>query len=280
MNTALHPSPSALSAHASAEDAVFSLGWPEPRLQYDYMTRLVYEAGPFPNPTALFGMGRDGFPVILELNNPAAGALFLVADPFSGQRPLIEAVLYSLTMLNHHLDAAFYVLSPDLDWLHGLRDAPHCLGAEKPWRRSADALILHLVEVTDARRAGRRPGPHVILVLDDLPALLPRFDDEIHRDLQYLLAYGPSQGIFPLVHIPSGEMHTLKRAWLGKAGTLITGHIENRLLAQALSPDDTPRASWLQQGREFGTFVRGRWVSFIIPVSGYPFPSYRMREDF
>ncbi len=253
---------------------------PEPPLHYDYLNRLLYEAGPFPNPTALFGMGDDGFPVILELNNPAAGTLFLVADPMSGQRALMQAVLYSLTVLNHHLDAAFYALSTNLDWLDGLRETPHCLGVEKPWRRSADALILHLVEVTDARRAGRMPGPEVVLVLDDLPALLPRFDGEIHRDLQYLMAYGPSQGVWPLVHIPSTGIRSLKRAWLSRAGTLITGHIENQGLAQALSPDDAPRASWLRRGLEFGAFVKGRWVRFVIPVHGRYFPAYRSREDF
>lgn len=280
MSTAFPPANTITSTLTFPDTAAFPLAHPEPPLHYEYLNRLLYEAGPFPNPTALFGMGDDGFPVILELNNPAAGTLFLVADPMSGQHTLLQTILYSLTVLNHHLDAAFYALTTNLDWVDNLRAAPHCLGAEKPWRRSADALILHLVEVTDARRAGRMPGPEVILVLDDLPALLPRFDGEVHRDLQYLMAYGPSQGVWPLVHIPSTKISALKRTWLSRAGTLITGHIENQRLAQALSPDEAPRASWLRSGREFGAFIRGRWVRFIIPVSGYPFPAYRGRDKF
>ncbi len=280
MSIAFPPAENIASALAFPDTPAFPLLHPEPPLHYDYLNRLLYEAGPFPNPTALFGMGNDGFPVILELNNPAAGTLFLVADPLSGQRTLMQAALYSLTVLNHHLEAAFYALTTNLDWLDNLRAAPHCLGAEKPWRRSADALILHLVEVTDARRAGRMPGPAVILVLDDLPALLPHFDEEIHRDLQYLMAHGPSQGVWPLVHVPSTRIRSLKRAWLSRAGTLITGYIGNRGLAQALSPNGTLQASWLRRGREFGAFVKGRWIRFIIPVSGYPFPAYRGGEEF
>ena len=238
----------------------------EPPLRYDPLRMILRQVGPFPNDTVLFGMGEDGYPVILEMNRPRAGALCLTADAHCGQYNLLRTALYSLTHLNHPDDVGFYVITKEDTWLYPLTQQEHCLGVEAPYRRSVDDLILHLVEVVDARRAGRRPGPNVLVILDDLGRILPHLEGEFQRDLQFLLRKGPAQGIWPLVYIHSADASRLWRDWISLAGTLLFGHLSDTRLAARLSIDDMPRAVSLPPGRAFGAFTGGRWLRFAIPA--------------
>ncbi len=238
----------------------------EPPLRYGLLERILTDAAPFPNPTVVFGMDENGFPLILELSDPAAGAFALIGGRRSGLRNLMRAVLYSLVFLNPPEQAAFYALSPEPGWLEDFSGYAHCLGIERPYRRAADALLLHLVEVCEARRAGRRPGPRVLLLLDGLAGLLARCDGETRRDLRYLMRRGPAQGIWPMARLSAGETPSLGADWLPLMRTRILAHIADEALARRLDADGAPRASGLHPGREFGTRLRGRWLRFAIPA--------------
>jgi len=243
--------------------------WPqpaEPPLRYGLLERILVEAAPFPNPTVVFGMEERGFPLILELNDPGAGAFALIGDPHSGLRNLMRAVLYSLVFLNPPEAAAFYAISPEPIWLEDFTGSAHCLGVERPYHRAADALLLHLVEVCEARRAGRRPGPHVLLLLDDLSSLLQHCEGETRRDLRHLMRCGPAQGIWPMARLVVHAAASLERGWLPLMRTRVLAHIADAGLACGLDADGVPRASHLHRGREFGTRMCGRWLRFAIPA--------------
>ncbi len=237
-----------------------------PPLRYGLLERILAQAAPFPNDTLLFGMGEDGFPLILELNNPAAGSFALIGDADSGLRNLLRVVLYSLVYLNRPEDAAFYAIGQETRWLDDYSGYAHCLGVEHAYRRSADELILHLVSVCEARRAGRHPGPHVVLLLDDLGNLLPRLDAESQNDLHYLMRSGPAQGIWVMASVDSAHVTNLGHEWLSGMRTRILGHIADERLARKLDVDNLPRAAYLQPGREFGARVHRRWLRFAIPA--------------
>ncbi|GAB4521770.1 MAG: hypothetical protein Fur0018_02630 [Anaerolineales bacterium] len=238
----------------------------EPPLRYDLLQMVLRQTGPFPHDTVVFGVGENGYPVILELNQPRAGALCVVADAHCGQYNLLRTVLYSLTRLNQPENVCFYAISAEDSWLYPLTQTPHCLGVEAPYRRSVDDLLLHLVDVVEARRAGRRPGPNVLVVLDNLGEILSHLEAEFQRDVHFLLCEGPAQGIWPLVYVASADGLRLWREWVVLMGTHVCGYLQDPHLAMRLSLDDTPRATALRPGREFGVFTGGRWLRFAIPA--------------
>ncbi|RMF41855.1 MAG: hypothetical protein D6755_12180 [Anaerolineae bacterium] len=237
-----------------------------PPLRYGMLERILAHAAPFPNDTLLFGMGEDGFPLILELNDPGAGTFALIGDRDSGLRNLMRVLLYSLVYLNAPEHAAFYAIGVETLWLDDYIGYAHCLGVERAYYHAARELILHLVSVCEARRAGRHPGPHVVLLLDDFRALLARFDGETQNDLRYLMQAGPAQGIWPIASIHSEDIGHLWYDWQTVWRTRILGHIADERIARKLDVDGLPRAAYLQPGREFGTRVQRRWLRFAIPA--------------
>ena len=135
--------------------------------------------GPFPNPTAVWGMGNDGFPVILELNDPEAGALVCISD--ADQHALMGAVLLSAAFLNSPAAVSAYVLTDRPDrwaWAH---QVPILVGVSRP---GDDGL-------QRALDSAYRETRYLVVLADG--------DAAANALPSGLLQEGPSAGLWPLV---------------------------------------------------------------------------------
>ncbi len=200
---------------------------------------------PFPDPTVMWGMGDDGFPLILELSDPAAGAMVVMAE--AGRENLMTAVLLSLAWLNAPETAAAHVVTSRPDAWQWAQRIPHLNGISSP----ADGGL---------QTALRRAYQHnrYLLVLAD--------GDDAARSLPAkLLAEGPANGLWPLVFCSPQVGLSITADLPAWAWTPIQGYMRRPAAGIAPSWLLLPAAS-LRPGQAWATAIRKRIVRFRVPT--------------
>ncbi len=218
-------------------------------LNWEDWLRFNYEAGPFPNPTALWGLGDDRFPVILELNVSTAGAIVVMSDYHAWQKSLLTAVLLSIASQNDPSVVAIHVVTsttPAWEWTDAV---PHVAGMSRPGddgllRALHDAYVgnYYLVVFADGDRAAMT---------------LPK----------KLLQEGPQIGLWPLVFCsPQTGLQMVAAAqplvWSPVMGARCTPLDTNAhpLVQSALPPTPSRPGLWTYRQHE-----ANRVVTFGIP---------------
>ncbi len=205
-------------------------------------TALHAEWGPFPYPTIMWGMGDDGYPVILELNDPSAGAFFCISFD-ENRHALMVALLLSLAYLN----------TPDVVTALVVTNTPE----RWAWARDMGIPNLGGIIYPDMRRLGRM----VINAYHDNRYLVIFSDgDQATAKLPLsLLRYGPANGIWPLAFCGPSTGLRLSTRSQPMRWTLIAGATSLNIL-----PADLPLTG-LQPG-QWCTRVHGRVVQFAVPL--------------
>lgn len=207
------------------------------------------DKGPFPNPTMMWGMGSDGFPVILELNNPTVGTLVCMSD--ADRRHLMAALLLSLAYLNDPdvVTACVVTDTPERwAWARGM-NIPNLSGIDRP-----DAIRLG-----EAAASAYRESRYLVILADGDRAAgtLPTA----------LLQQGPANGLWPLVFCtPQAGLRLAARSqpmrWTPVVGP-VTAPLPTG--AYPLVQTALPPADGLQPG-QWRIRIRNRLLRFSVPL--------------
>ncbi len=168
--------------------------------------KLHRQWGPYPNPTVLWGMGQDGFPVILELNNPSAGPLFVLTEgtQIGNSQTLFTALILSLGFLNDPDTVTFHLVTDRLhDW-QWVRRVPNFDGLSHPGETG----------LTVACQRAEAADRYLVVFADG---------DEAMRSLMKadLLRTGPRYGFWPLVFCSSHAFRHMAHTTSLRNGTLV-----------------------------------------------------------
>ena len=194
--------------------------------------------GAFPRYSLVIGLGRDGLPFMLDLDNPKSGAILLVGETGCGKTELLNVLSQSACLLNNPQDVNLYVISNKVNEYTNLINYPHCQGLLAPYEREAGEIVIELASIAEQRRSGREFGSTMMLIIDDLSSFSRMLNDySVYLNLKTLVSRGPKAGIWPIISINPNDVHEEKGHFLRTFGT----YIFERSSSQAhFSPPQNP----------------------------------------
>jgi len=204
----------------------------------------------YPDPTdpiVMWGVEEDAglCPVILELANPAAGTMLVMAD--AGNENLMAAILLSLAWLNLPEVATAHIVTPRPALWQWAQRIPHLDGISRP----GDGGL------QDALRRAYRDDRYLLVLADGdeaTQALPPR-----------LLQDGPPNGLWPLIFC--SPTVGVQIASSGIPYTPIQGYVRSPLTTADTPPRLLLPGADLRPGQSWTTRVRGRLVRFTLPTA-------------
>jgi hypothetical protein len=220
-----------------------------------------------PAQTAILGVCDDRLPVLLDLSDPAPGAILVASDDDTLRLRLLRTLLQTAAALNSPRSVQFLVLSsaPEVwrAWLDHLDIARHCLGVDGLLEGSADRWLLKLSNWADQRRTGSN-GPAVILVVDDLAAV-PKMEYDARVNFDWLVKEGPAVRIWPVSALAVEDAPELVR-WVRLFKTRILGPAADPALYRQLASVDEQEGAALVDETQFAVRINENWLKFRIPV--------------
>jgi hypothetical protein len=245
-----------------AEEAELSLSksltWPPTLAE-------LLESLPDPPPhAALLGACEDGLPFLFDLSNPAPGAILVTGDAAGGKTPLLHSILHSACRMNSPEQLTFNVIAGQPDEYLDLNKMDHCQAILPVEDQAVADLVAGLVETVETRKRNHPQDPAMILVIDDLAALLAFLDEQTFDRLYWLIRHGPRYQVWTLATLSAEQADQLDPRFLSSFRTRLFGYMRNERLAQRLAGDDGLATRDIEKGRQFYVPYGGEWLRFWI----------------
>jgi AAA ATPase domain len=249
----------ALDSAGEAESSLStSLSWPPS------LAELLESLNEPPPYAALLGACEDGLPFLFNLSNPAPGAVLVTGDAAVGKTSLLRSVLHSACRMNSAEQLTFNVIASQPDEYLDLDQLEHCQAILPVEEQAAADLIAELVDTVETRKRNHPQDPAMILVIDDLAALLSFLDEQTFSRLYWLIRHGPRYQVWTLATLPSAQADQLDPRFLSAFRTRLFGYMHDERLAQRLAGDDGIATRDIERGRQFYVPYGGEWLRFWI----------------
>ena len=220
-----------------------------------------------PAQTAILGVCDDRLPVLLDLSDPAPGALLLASDNEALRTRLLRTLLQTAAALNSPRSVQFLILSSRPEdwraWLETVDISRHCLGVDSLEDSGPDRWLLKLAGWADQRRTGSS-GPAVILVVDDMSAV-PKMEYDARVNFDWLVKEGPPVRIWPVGVLAVEQAPDLAR-WVRLFKTRILGPAVNPTLYRQLATLDEDDSAALVEESQFAVRIENNWLKFRLPL--------------
>ncbi len=207
----------------------------------------IIHALPVTHETAVLGVGEDGVPLLWNLQDPAVGALLVVAEStVQAQQPL--------HVLRESLLAGNIPATLRMIWV-GEGRGDELTEVISPNTRALETTIKQLGDLVESRAHGKLRGGSVVLFLSDLVQAL-KVDWDAYYLLEYLVRRGARQKVWVVAALEAGQADERVWRWVGRFRTHLVGPLENDAVRLRLGATE----SGLWQVR-----ARGSWVSLVLP---------------
>ena len=228
---------------------------------------LLDQCAPLPAHSIVLGACEDGLPFVLDLTNPAPGALLALADPDSGKTRLLKAILASAIYLNREDKVEFGLVVPDPDEFPSLSQVGQCrqvvLADESCSDELAD-LIDDLAQIVETRRRSTPDDPAIILAIDELAWCAQFLDERAFAQLYALVKHGPRSRVWTIATLSAEHSPDIDPRLLAAFRTRLIGAIEDPELSFYLSGDESQETRALQESGLFCVPYGGDWVRFWV----------------
>ena len=235
-----------------------------PIQQPNSIQTIIDQTGPFQPGSLILGSCEDGLPFILDLTNPAPGALLIAGDELCGKTRLLHAILQSAVLLNQPAQASFSIITNKPDEYMDLSQAPNCRELLNPQDKAVDDLLGALSTAVEQRRYGSVRGPSLILAIDDLASFMQYKAEEGDRHLYPILKHGPRSRIWTLATLKASDANWVDERLIFAFKTRLAGKMQSAELATYLANDPDSGAEALISGSQFCAPFGDDWVRFDI----------------
>ncbi|MBK9925444.1 MAG: hypothetical protein IPP66_09145 [Anaerolineales bacterium] len=232
---------------------------PAPTLQRPLLKNVLRKIGPFPEEALLLGLADDGFPVLLNLWDPAPGPILIAGDSETGKTDLLKMIANFVVSTHQPYEIQYGVMTArPYEWAR-YADYPHCIGVFSTQETGAMNLIRALAAWIEMHRNSRQS---ILLFVDELVDLI-YWQSGLGRELRRLLLCGPENKIWPVVTV-NLENPQAVAPWLGYFHTKIYGYTNYR---STIDNDGSQDAGFetLSNGVEFSLRENSQWIRFRIP---------------
>ncbi|GAB4396347.1 MAG: hypothetical protein OHK0052_17530 [Anaerolineales bacterium] len=255
-----------LQTYAEAEEELMTLGGNPPPNATASLHAMLNQAGPFAEQTLFFGIGDDHLPLVLELNEPAAGAILTVGDSLSPQRRILRTMLHSAVRENRPHLVSLGIISPALNSFTDFNKLPHTVGMAYPYQREAEDLLYRACELTEARRNGRQDTtPAFLLVCDDLCEYWQNLDNSAQRSLMWLMEHGSKNAVWTIFSLKAQQVRDIPWELLKLLPTRLLTRIERPQTAAIFAGGDLPLVQQIDPELQFVTALGETWFTFNLP---------------
>lgn len=231
-----------------------------------------------PPDTALLGVGKDGLPVLLDLGDPTPGAVLILSDDRSARREILRGVLESGMQTNppHRLQYLILSSQPERWWMWRSEGGyeRHSLGIEALEAEPCTRWLKSLAELVEQRRMGTRGGPAVLILIDDLEAVMSLGYDAMVQ-LDWLIKQGAEAGVWVLATAPASSTASLAR-WVRLFKTRILGWTSDPGAYSSL-PLVEENLPALEHREQFCVRLPEGWLTF--ELAGKPLPELSETEE-
>jgi hypothetical protein len=241
-----------------------------PPLQEDYpqdipsLDDIIERTGEFAPGSVILGICEDGLPFVLDLANPAPGALLAAGDEGSGKTHFLQSVLESARLLNSPEEVAFSLILSDPQEYLAISKADHCMHCLPADDESAGEIIQELTELAEQRRHGYTGGPTYLLGIDDLEDCLHNLDEQDFSRLYWLIRHGPRSRIWTIATLRPDNSDLIDPRFLTAFRTRIIGQMKDHNLAGYLAGDEEMDCHDLEAGIQFLLPFGGAWLPIWI----------------
>ena len=224
---------------------------------------------PVPGHSILLGECKDGLPFLMQLVDPALGAILIGGDSGCGKTHQLQVMVDSAMRLNppHDLQVSVLTHNPN-EWrsFWGKKKQEKYLYQLKAWYDpGAEKIIEGLLHIAEERREDQRQGVSILFVLDDFN-FVEDLSYTAQVNLHWLLAYGAQSGIWIAAAIKS--IYAPKfRYWIDSFRTRILGAASMSQDAEILSARGDLECSGQMPG-DFRIWTGSNWVSYRLPLLG------------
>jgi hypothetical protein len=237
------------------------------QIQVPGVQELLETIQPLPPQTCLVGLCEDGIPFLLDLAKSETGALLVTSDPDCDRLPHLQVMVESLILLNSPHEAQVAVLTSDLDRWSNFSHQPdfssHIMGIHAWYEQGAADMISRLVTLGVDRSQGRKRGPTIFLVIDDLQGAFDT-DFEMQNGLHWLLENGTPNHIRTLSSLDA-PLFEKNPFWTDTCRTFLVGKINTSALAENLGYSKDLVAN-LIPGFEYLAYTGEAWLKYRMPA--------------
>ena len=223
------------------------------------LEQLLAQSGKLPSHSVVLGVCDDGLPFLLDLTNPAPGALLICGDLGTGKKALVQSILNSAARLNAPAQFELSIIAEDIDSFMHLAKVEHCQEIFSSDEDVTGELIGELAGVAEARRRNRPEDPAILLVIDDLASCLEHLDQQAFSRLYWLIRHGPRSRVWTIATLPMERARAIEPRFLSAFRTRLFGKTTDRKLAALLSDDGELLTGELKKG-QFYIPYGGEWL--------------------
>jgi hypothetical protein len=159
------------------------------------LKKVLDETGPFEENTLFIGLGDDGLPVLLDLENPVTGSIAFIGDQLAGKQPQLKVIAAAIEELHSPDRVKFAVITDNPIAWRDFKYSPNCLNVFSYYDANTAAF---LEGVTNWAAVNHQSGQSIVLLVEnvDKSMYLPA---NAKQNLLWLLRNGPENKVWPIV---------------------------------------------------------------------------------
>lgn len=228
--------------------------------------QVLSKSGKLPLNSLVLGICDDGLPFLLDLTNPAPGALLVCGDARTGKTKLVNSILDSASRLNTPAQLELSIIAVNIDEYMHLSHLEHCQEIFNADEAVTGELIGELADIAEQRRRQHPKDPAILLVIDDLAECLEHLDQEAFSELYWLIRHGPRSRVWTIATLPTERARQIEPRFLSAFRTRLCGRMTDARLAATLSGDANLQTRRLKRG-QFYIPYGGEWLRLWACVS-------------
>jgi hypothetical protein len=231
------------------------------------LNQLLEKSGRLPSYSVTLGVCDDGLPFLLDLTNPAPGALLICGDRGVGKTALLQSLLSSAARLNPSEQFEMNIITDQPEAFTCFAELEHCQGVFSSDDEVSGDLICELAGMAEERRRTRPVDPAILLGIDHLAKCLEHLDQNAFDRLYWLIRHGPRSRIWVVATLPMERTRTIEARFLSAFRTRLFGNTRDRKLLKLLSEDDELQTDNLKPGQFFIPYG-GEWLRLWVCPAG------------
>jgi hypothetical protein len=218
-----------------------------------------------PRQAAILGVCEDGLPVLLDLADPAPGAVLVIGDEREEQLEILRTAVSSLAMRNTPRSVQILVISHQpqswKSWIAERGLERYCMDILGSDDAAIREWVLRLADWTEQRRLGQRSGPPILLVMDTV-SFVSRLAYDVRLNFEWMVKEAPPAQIWPVGALSTELARTLGTRTLRSFQTRLLGFSREAEAYIPLTGLDENEVDCFRQPGQFAVQVGEKWLRF------------------